>query len=196
MNWVDFVILAVIAISAVIGLFRGFLREVVGLASWILAFYLAFISAETFAPWFQQWFSSESIRIGAAFAVVFIAVLIVGAVAAWILGKLADNTGLAGTDRIIGAVFGVLRGIAILVLLVLLAGMTPLPKDNWWQQSMFMDHLRDGAIYVREQLPERFANAIVYPFEQTAAAAQPEQQQPTQVITLPEDKITPSHSTN
>lgn len=195
MNWVDFVILAVIAISAIIGLFRGFLREVVGLASWVLAFYLAFISAETFAPWFQQWFSSESIRIGAAFAVVFIAVLIVGAIVAWILGKLADNTGLAGTDRIIGAAFGVLRGIAILVLLVLLAGMTPLPRDNWWQQSLFMDHLRDGAIYVRNQLPERFAQAVVYPFEQTAASAQPEQQ-PTQIINLPTDKVTPSHSTN
>lgn len=195
MNWVDFAILAVIALSAIIGFFRGFLREIIGLASWVLAFYIAFISAEAAAPWFQQWVSSDSIRIGVAFAVIFILVLIVGAIVSWIFGKLVDNTGLAGTDRIVGAGFGVVRGVAILVLLVMLAGMTPLPQDNWWQQSMFMHNLRDGAVYVRDKLPQRFAQAIVYPSDkprsEDAAAAQP-----AQVINVPVDKITPSHTTN
>lgn len=167
MNWADFAILAIIALSAVIGFFRGFLREVVGLATWVLAFYLAFVCAETLSPLFRQWISSGSIRIGVAFAVVFIAVLIVGAIINYILGRLVSKTGFAGTDRTVGGAFGILRGVAILVLLALLAGMTPLPRDVWWRSSVFIDHLQDGAVYVRDLLPERFAKAIVYPSEST-----------------------------
>lgn len=199
MNWADYAILAIIALSAIVGFFRGFLREVVGLATWVLAFYVAFIGAETVAPWFAQWIAADSIRLGVAFAAIFIVVLLAGAIVTWIVGKLADNTGLAGTDRVAGAAFGIVRGAAVLVLLVLLAGMTPLPKDNWWQQSVFMDQLREGAIYVRDKLPDRFADAIVFPVEQEVeqpATAPPAAEQPTQIINLPADRVTPSNSTN
>lgn len=199
MNWADYAILAIIALSAIVGFFRGFLREVVGLATWVLAFYVAFIGAETAAPWFAQWIAADSIRLGVAFAAIFIAVLLAGAIVTWIVGKLADNTGLAGTDRVAGAAFGIVRGAAVLVLLVLLAGMTPLPKDNWWQQSVFMDQLREGAIFVRDKLPDRFADAIVFPVEQEVeqpATARPAAEQPTQIINLPADRVTPSNSTN
>lgn len=196
MNWADYAILAIIALSAIVGLFRGFLREVIGLATWVAAFYVAFISAEMVAPWFQQWIASDSIRIGVAFSAIFIAVLVAGGIVTWILGKLADNTGLAGTDRVAGAAFGVVRGAGILVLLVLLAGMTPLPRDGWWRESVFIDHLRDGAMYVRDQLPERFAQAIVFPVEQADAAQPAAEQPPTQVINLPTDKPPAPHSTN
>lgn len=165
MNWADFAILGVIALSAVIGFFRGFLRETIGLVTWALAFYCAFISAETTAVWFRDWIDSSSIRIGAGFAVVFIGVLIIGAIVNYVIGRLVSKTGFAGTDRTLGGVFGVMRGTAILVLLVLLAGMTPLPDDAWWQKSTFIGHLQDGAVRVRSWLPERFADAIVYPSE-------------------------------
>lgn len=166
MNWADFVILAVIALSAIIGFFRGFLREVVGLATWALAFYLAFISARAASVLFTQWISSSSIRIGLAFAIIFIVVLIIGAIINYILGRLVTKTGFAGTDRTVGGAFGILRGVAILVLLALLAGMTPLPQDAWWRDSVLIGHLENGAIHVRDMLPERFAKAIVYPSEQ------------------------------
>lgn len=167
MNWADFAILAIIALSAIIGFFRGFLREVIGLVTWALAFYLAFISAQAISGWFEAWISSSSIRIGVAFAVIFLAVLIVGAVFNFIIGRLVNKTGFAGTDRTVGGAFGILRGAAILVLLALLAGMTPLPRDAWWQESVLISHLQDGAIYVRDMLPERFAQAIVYPSDST-----------------------------
>lgn len=163
MNWADVAILAIIALSAVIGFLRGFLREAVGLATWVVAFYLAFISAESAAVWFKQWIDSGSIRIAVAFAAIFIGVLIVGAIINYGIGRLVNKTGFAGTDRTLGGAFGVIRGAAILVLLALLAGMTPLPKDAWWQNSVFIGHLQDGAIRVRGWLPERFANAVVYP---------------------------------
>lgn len=184
MNWLDFAILAVIALSAIIGFFRGFVRETIGLVTWALAFYVAFITCEAVAVWFREWIASESIRIAAAFAVIFIIVLIAGAIINYIVGQLVSKTGIAGTDRALGGVFGVARGAALLVLLVLLAGMTPLPEDAWWQESVFIDHLQNGAIRVRGWLPDRFADAIVYPSEiagansPPGAPAQPSAQQP------------------
>lgn len=173
MNWADAAVLAIIALSAVIGFFRGFLREAVGLASWVAAFYLAFVGAERAAPWFRQWIDSGSIRIAVAFAAIFIGVLIVGAIVNYVLGRLVSKTGFAGTDRALGGAFGIIRGAAILVLLALLAGMTPLPKDAWWQDSVFIGHLQDGAIRVRAWLPERFSNAIVYPSDGGAIGGLP-----------------------
>lgn len=171
MIWVDIAILAVIALSAVIGFFRGFLREAIGLATWILAFYLAFIGAETGAIFLARWISVESARLAVAFGVIFIGVLIVGAIINYILGRLVSQTGFAGTDRALGGAFGVLRGIAVLVLLVLLAGVTPVPRDAWWQQSIFIGHLEAGALWARNFLPPDLAGAITYPDAPDAPSA-------------------------
>lgn len=163
MIWVDVAILAVIALSAVIGFFRGFLREAVGLATWILAFYLAFIFADAGARFLQGWISVDSARLAVAFGVVFIGVLILGAIFNYVLGRLVSQTGFAGTDRALGGVFGVLRGVAVLIVLVLLAGVTPVPRDDWWQRSIFIGHLEDGALWARDFLPPDLAGAVTYP---------------------------------
>src|SRR5699024_10714711 len=114
------------------------------------------------------WIDSGSIRIAVAFAAIFIGVLIAGAIVNYFLGRQVSKTGFAGTDRALGGAFGIIRGAAILVLLALLAGMTPLPKDAWWQDSVFRGHVQDGAILVRAWLPGRFSDAIVYPSDSRA----------------------------
>jgi membrane protein required for colicin V production len=163
MIWIDVAILAVIALSAIVGFFRGFLREALGLATWIVAFWMAFMFANSASEYLRRWIDADSARLAVAFAVVFIGVLIVGAVFNYLLGRLISQTGFAGTDRALGIVFGVVRGVAVLVLLVLLAGVTPVPKDNWWQQSLFVGQLEAGAIWVRDYLPPNIAQAINYP---------------------------------
>jgi membrane protein required for colicin V production len=163
MIWVDLAILAVVALSAIIGFFRGFLREALGLATWILAFYLAFVFADAGAVFLERWISVASARLAVAFGVIFICVLLVGAVANYIVGRLVNQTGFAGTDRAIGGLFGVLRGIAVLIVLVLLAGVTPVPRDAWWQQSIFIGHLQEGAVWARGFLPPDLAGAVTYP---------------------------------
>ena len=163
MIWVDIVILAVVALSAVIGFFRGFLREAVGLATWLLAFYAAFSFAESGAALLQGWISVASARLAVSFGLIFILVLLVGAILNYVIGRLVNQTGFAGTDRAIGGVFGVLRGVAVLIVLVLLAGVTPIPRDAWWQESIFIAHLQEGALRVRDLLPPDLAGAITYP---------------------------------
>lgn len=163
MIWVDVVILVVIALSAVIGFFRGLVREAIGLMTWLVAFYLAFIWAESAAILLEDWISIDSARLAVAFGIIFIAVLFVGALINYGLSRLLSQTGFAGTDRVLGGVFGVLRGAAVLVLLTMLAGVTPVPRDDWWQNSVLIPHLEDGAVWLRDYLPADLANAITYP---------------------------------
>ncbi|MEQ8798746.1 MAG: CvpA family protein [Salinisphaeraceae bacterium] len=160
MIWIDYAILAVIAVSAMVGFFRGFFREAIGLATWIVAFWLAFRFATPAAGMLEGWISVGSARLAVAFGVLFIAVLIIGAVFNHLMAGLVDRTGFAGTDRGLGGLFGVLRGAALLVLLVLIAGLTPVPRDDWWDQSLFVGHLERGAVWLRDWLPEELASEI------------------------------------
>lgn len=173
MIWIDYAILAVVALSAIIGLFRGFFREAMGLATWILAFWLAYRLAGFGAGLLENWISVQSVRLGAAFGIVFISVLVLGAIINHLIGKLVSETGFTGTDRALGSVFGVLRGIAVLVLLVLLAGLTPVPRDAWWRQSLFVGHLQAGAVWVRDRLPADLAAAIDFPEPGSGAEESP-----------------------
>ncbi|WP_423823944.1 CvpA family protein [Salinisphaera sp. SPP-AMP-43] len=163
MIWIDVAIVVVVALSATIGFFRGFLREALGLATWVLAFYLAFLLAAPVAAYLQRWIDVDSARTAVAFALVFLVVLIAGAILNYVLGRLISQTGFAGTDRAVGIVFGVVRGVAVLIVLVLLAGVTPVPRDSWWQNSVFIGQLESGALWVRQYLPDDVANAITYP---------------------------------
>ncbi|MDN5862804.1 MAG: CvpA family protein, partial [Salinisphaera sp.] len=87
---------------------------------------------------------------------------ILGALVSHFIAQLVDSTGFSGTDRALGGVFGVLRGVGLLILLVLLAGLTPVPQDPWWQQSLFIGHLEQAAIWVRDLLPEDIGEEINY----------------------------------
>lgn len=160
MIWVDYVILGVIAISALVAFFRGFFREAIALATWVFAFWVAFQLAAPAESLLEGWIGARSIRLAVVFGVVFIGVLIIGAVINYFVGKLVSGTGFAGTDRWLGVVFGALRGVAMLVLVVLLAGLTPLPEDDWWQESAFLDHLESGALWVSDWLPPGVAEEI------------------------------------
>lgn len=169
MNWVDAVIIFLLALSAAVGFVRGFGREIFGLAAWVLAFYLAFTYADYLSAWLSGWIDASTPRLLVAFGVIFVVVVIIGAVLNVILGRLIEKSGLGGTDRLLGVSFGLLRGVALLVMLVLLAGLTSIPRDVWWQESMLMEHLESGAVAVRQYLPSDIARAVTYPGHATTS---------------------------
>ncbi|NNC23072.1 CvpA family protein [Salinisphaera sp. USBA-960] len=174
MNWVDAAIILIVALSAGVGFFRGFGREVFGLAIWILAFYLAFNYATELSVFLASWIDTRTPRLVAAFGVIFVAVVVLGAIVNVALGRLIDKSGLGGTDRILGVGFGFIRGVALLVFLVLLAGMTSIPQDGWWQRSLLMTHLESGALKARPYLPPDLADSVSYP-ERAAKPSSPRQ---------------------
>jgi membrane protein required for colicin V production len=160
--WIDVVILALIALSAILSLFRGFVREAIALATWLVALWVAMAFYEDLAVILSEWISAPSAQKITAFAVLFICVLLLGAIVNYLAGRLVDKTGLTGTDKMLGIVFGVARGAVIVAILVLLAGLTPLPQDPWWQDSQFIGYFEELAMWVRDYLPHDIADNITY----------------------------------
>ena len=160
--WIDVVILALIALSAILSLFRGFVKEALALASWLVAFWVAMAFYEELGQWLSQWLVEPSVQKITAFSLLFICVLLLGAVVNYLTSKLVARTGLVGTDKMLGVVFGVARGAVIVAILVLLAGLTAMPQDSWWQDSQLLGYFEDIAMWMRGFLPGDIAANITY----------------------------------
>ena len=162
MAWVDILILGIVVLSAVLSLWRGFIMEALSLATWLIALWVAMTFYEQLSVHATDWIQTPSIAKATAFALLFVSVLVAGAVINYLINELISTTGFTGTDRMLGVVFGVTRGAAIVVILVLMAGMTALPEDPWWQQSQLLGYFQDMAIWMRGYLPEKIADNINY----------------------------------
>jgi len=160
MNWADYTIVAVLALSVLMGLWRGFIGEVLALACWACAFWVAWLLGPALAERFSGSISTPSARILLAYAVCFVAVLIAGAIVTFLMRKLVEGSGLSGSDRLLGMVFGLVRGLALVVLVVLLLGFTPFPRDPWWRQSQLLPSFENGAQWLGARLPAEVARYL------------------------------------
>jgi membrane protein required for colicin V production len=160
MIWVDYLIIGIIVLSAAISVVRGFIKEVLSLASWAVSFWVALTFAPNFSTLLIEYIETPSVRLFSAFIALFLITLILGALINHAISTLVEKTGLTGTDRALGVIFGLLRGGAIVVLLVLLAGATPMPNDAWWQQSVLIEQFESLAIWARDLLPADIADYI------------------------------------
>lgn len=157
MHWVDIVVFVIIGISALIGLFRGLIKEAISLATWILAIWAGLSFASKFGQMLPFQVGDQTVQMVIAFAILFIIILLVGGIANYLAGQLVDKTGLSGTDRTMGLVFGMMRGALIVAVIVLLAGLTNMPDEEWWQQSMTLPYFNDVAVWLRDLLPDSLA---------------------------------------
>lgn len=151
MNWADWSILAILGVSVVISVVRGFVREAMSLAVWVAAFVLAMLFHEKLAVWYTNLISTPSIRYMAAWITLFIAVLLVGGLVNYLLGKLVQATGLSGTDRLLGMLFGAVRGlIIVMAILILLPSIVPVEKDLWWHESRLIPRFLEFESWARD----------------------------------------------
>lgn len=162
MNWVDFVLIGIISVSLLISLVRGFVREALSLAAWVLAFWVSWTFFRELAVHLEPWVSVPSLRLGLAFAVLLLVTLILGAMVNFLISQLVERTGLTGTDRLLGMFFGVARGVVLVAILVLLAGLTPIPNDPWWQESRLIPYFQELAVWLRGFLPVDVAKMFNY----------------------------------
>lgn len=159
MVWVDYLIPGIIAISAGLSLIRGFVREALSLVGWMTAFWIALNFSQVLADMFLGGISAPSLRIVVAFTILFVVTLVLAALVNRLAATLVKTTGLTGTDRMIGMLFGVVRGAVIVAVLVLLAGMTTMPQDPWWQESLMIGHFQDLAVWLQNTVaPEITGN--------------------------------------
>lgn len=157
---VDWMLLAVLALSMMLGLWRGLVRESLSLVAWVAAFYVAQLEAARVADWLPMRGSSEMLRSMAGFVVAFIGVLVLMALLAWALSRLLSAIGLGLLDRGLGGVFGLVRGVVLLLAVTVVVGMTPLAQTSAWQASQGAVWLVQGLHWLKPVLPAEFGKFL------------------------------------
>ena len=158
MTVVDVVVIFVICLSALFSLIRGFVKESISLATWIIAIWLAATFAPQLAAVLPDYFETEAVRQMIGFGVLFVLTLIVGAIVNTLVSQVVKKTGLSGADRIFGIAFGLLRGGLIIIVFVVIGGMTPLPELEWWQSSTLLQWFESVVIVIQEYVPSDFGS--------------------------------------
>lgn len=153
MNLTDGIILGVLALSVLIGLFRGLVSEVLSLATWIAAFWVMWTFGPVVSARLEHTIALPSLRYFVGYGVCFVAVLILGALVRFAMRRLIWSTGLSGIDRLFGMLFGFVRGVLIVTLLVFLVGLTGLTRDAWWQQSVLLPQFQGAAAWLGQNIP-------------------------------------------
>ena len=153
MSPVDIAIIVILLISTIIGIFRGFIREILSLASWLIALYVAWTFAEMGATYLEPYISQPPLRIVAAFAGIFIVVLILASIIGYVVYRLFALAGITGVDRSLGAVFGIARGVVIVAILILAAVYMDFATQPWWQGSRLVAYFTPITDFILSLLP-------------------------------------------
>jgi membrane protein required for colicin V production len=160
MTWFDFAVMAILLVSLTLGVWRGLVYEVLSLAGWPIAFVLSRLYAGEIAPLMPL--MQETMRLALAYAVVFIAALIVWGMLAWLFSRLVKAVGLGWLDRMMGALFGALRGVLVILALVWLAGLTSIPEQPFWRGAQTSRAVENVALLTKAWLPDSIAQRIHY----------------------------------
>jgi membrane protein required for colicin V production len=163
---IDFVVIGVVLLSLAVGAWRGMVSEILALVAWVVAF----LAARTWATPAGGWLATgladplaePLTQQAAGFVAIFVAVLILFALARWVVSLLLRAVGLAPLDRVLGSLFGVARGVLVVWVGVLLAGLTALPQQQWWRQAVLAPPLETAVLAAKPWLPPDLAKRIRY----------------------------------
>lgn len=156
----DFAVMAILLLSLILGLWRGFVHEVLSLLGWPIAFMLSNMYADRIARLIPL--AQEVLRLTVVYVLVFVIVLIVWGVLVMLLTRLLKAMGAGWSDRALGALFGVLRGALAVLVLVWLAGMTAIPEQVFWRDAQMSRTVEDIALLTKTWLPDNIAQRVRY----------------------------------
>ena len=158
----DYAVISVIALSVLLGFWRGVVGEVLALAAWVLAFFAARYLAPFLSPVLAQWVVEPGFRLVLAWIIVVLSVLLLVALVRQLVKLLLKAVGLGWADRVLGAFFGIARGGLVVFFGVLVAGLTPLPKAGWWREAVLSPPLETVVIAAKPWMPQELAKRIDY----------------------------------
>jgi membrane protein required for colicin V production len=162
MTVVDYAVLAIVGLSVLISVWRGAVREVLALAAWIFAFLAGQAYASAAAAYMPASIDNEALRLLAGFVSIFLLVLLLTMLFAVAISTLLRSAGLGPLDRGLGAIFGLARGMLVVVILVLLCGLTAIPRTPAWREAMLSAPLEAAAGSLKPFLPYEFARRISF----------------------------------
>lgn len=158
----DYAVIAVVALSMFLGWWRGLVYETVSLLSWVAAYFVARLFAVDMIEYVPATVGADAVRMAVAFSILFALTLVAGGILAWGMNKLVKSADMTRLDGSLGAAFGLVRGVIMVLVLVLLAGMTGLPKTTAWHDALMSGTLEEVAIQARSWLPDGLAQKIHY----------------------------------
>jgi membrane protein required for colicin V production len=162
-NTTDWIIVAILGLSVLVGLFRGLIAELLSLATWIAAFWVASVYGPAVAALFDHVISLPMARIGVGYVLCFVVVLILGALLRFAVRRLLSSTGLSGIDRLFGMVFGFVRGVLLVSLLVFLFNLTGVTREDWWRQSVLLPQFQGVVAWLGQNMPASVTDHLRHP---------------------------------
>ncbi len=162
MTLLDYVVLAIIGFSVLLSVIRGLVREVLALAAWAVAFVAAWLFGGELAGLMPEEIPTMELRLLAGFAAVFFLALLAMSLVAIAVSQLVKSAGLSVEDRMLGALFGLARGLLVVMALVLAAGATSLPAEPVWREAALRPLLERAALGIRDWLPPAIGQHIKY----------------------------------
>ena len=158
----DYAVLTIIGLSVILSMMRGLVKEVLSILGWVAAVYVGRTYTGELLPMMPLDIPTDSLRILAAFLVLFLATLLLSTLLAIAISAVFKKIGLGWLDRMLGAIFGVFKGLLIVCVLVFLAGLTELPKDARWKNAMFSSPIEVLVINMLPWLPEGIVKYVKY----------------------------------
>ena len=161
MTWFDYAVIASVGLSVLLAVIRGAVREIAALAGWAAALILSGLFAQELAQWLPIALS-PMLKAVIAYLVIFLGVLLLSGLAGVLLAKLFRAAGLGFTDRAVGALFGLVRGVLIVFVAVMLAGLTSLPREPFWREAALSGPIETAVLAAKPALPKDLAQRFRY----------------------------------
>lgn len=159
----DYIVLGILGVSGLLGLLRGLIKEALSLIAYGVAFMAAIWWGPRVTHWLAPYLENDLLRTAAAYGAVFIVMLLLVGLLNITLATLVQRTGLTPADHGLGGLFGLLRGVLIVLALVILAGYTELPQEPWWTQARLSGTAVQGVQKIKQWLPPSLADWLPSP---------------------------------
>jgi len=151
---IDILIIVAVAISIIVGIFRGLVKEAISIGALLFAIWAALYFGPSVGDVSENWFSSEELQMWFGRILVFAVILALGGLLGWGISKLVRLSVLSGMDRFLGSLFGVLRGILLVAVFIIGGQFAGFDNDEWWLNSRLLPHFEVVAEWIKVMAPE------------------------------------------
>ena len=159
LHWIDYVIIGVLVLSALTGFVRGFIKEVIALGVWVAAVWVAFVYAKPVAAWLGTYIQDKSVQVVLAYVVIVVGTVFIGGILNTMLSFILHHSGLSGTDRLLGLIFGAVRGVFVIALVMVVIRISAFPEDEYKKKAQLYTYFTPLVNWMYQYAPDLIKRA-------------------------------------